>query len=171
MHTPLENNHCYLCQNKLEYLRFYYFSVKQDTSDSLNQNTIFILTPVFQGPEGIRNELDLVTNQFLVTIIYSGVHLPDDLCLTMTIWYMYPTLLKGARKIFRVTCDRKKSLVPGIFFDCYETLILEAVWEKKDLSKIIDSHRNISYKPLFTNCYILTNVNMTNNLLNEMPRP
>lgn len=64
MHTPLENNHCYLCQNKLEYLRFYYFSVKQDTSDSLNQNTIFILTPVFQGPEGIRNGLDLVTNQF-----------------------------------------------------------------------------------------------------------
>ena len=61
MHTPLENNHCYLCQNKLEYLRFYYFSVKQD---SLNQNTIFLLTPVFQGPEGIRNGLYLVTNQF-----------------------------------------------------------------------------------------------------------
>ena len=96
MHTPLENNHCYLCQNKLEYLRFYYFSVKQDTSDSLNQNTIFILTPVFQGPKGIRNGLDLVTNQFLVTIIYSEKHLPDDLCLTMTIGNMYPTLLKGA---------------------------------------------------------------------------
>jgi len=56
--------------------------VKQDTSDSLNQNTIFILTPVFQGPEGIRNGLDLVTNQFFT---YSGVNLPDDLRLTMTI--------------------------------------------------------------------------------------
>ena len=86
MHTPLENNHCYLCQNKLEYLRFYYFSVKQD---SLNQNTIFILTPVFQGPEGIRNGLDLVTNQFVSDDHLKWVHLPDDLRLTMTIGNMY----------------------------------------------------------------------------------
>ena len=85
MHTPLENNHCYLCQNKLGYLRFYYFSVKQDTSDSLNQNTIFLLTPVFRGPEGIRKRLDVVKNPFFA----------DDL------------LVKVSRKIFWVTSGRE----------------------------------------------------------------